>query len=438
MRFDAPTPPAEGMTRRWVVYANGYYKWANTDIPHTVDPLPFAAMSNYPYPDTEQLPDRRGPRAVPDRVEHAARRRAVSLTAAPRRRTLDREPRRPCEGCVAWVDARQTRGAWRAVAAPWSSRACASLWHSALSPPPPTSRPATPAASCRASAATPRGRAVPTPATPARARTACTRRRRSKCGLCHTVHAAAGTHPAAGGDGPRLVLHAVTTPPAATPSTAKSSRERARAPAASHSIDATSVVPGGAELAAKLHVQRAVTPSHGNTRDGAVPADEAVRGRGRMAGPVEPPPARRRRRQAQGDVHEVRRARGARVVTTNAWAATPPSATIRRPRPPKPAGVYGADTFPDLFPTEFVMEDTATPSTPRHAPYCQQCHWNSVDVDGRGRARLLHVRLLAARPSREPRWRPRSPTRRRTRTCGSRRATTCASTATHRPGCRSA
>jgi hypothetical protein len=56
MRFAPPAPPAAGMTRRYVVYANGYYKWANTDIAQTVDPLPFAGMSNYPYPAAEQYP----------------------------------------------------------------------------------------------------------------------------------------------------------------------------------------------------------------------------------------------------------------------------------------------------------------------------------------------------------------------------------------------
>lgn len=56
LRFDPLAAPAEGMTRRYVVYANGYYKWANTDIAQTVDPLPFAAMSNYPYTASEQYP----------------------------------------------------------------------------------------------------------------------------------------------------------------------------------------------------------------------------------------------------------------------------------------------------------------------------------------------------------------------------------------------
>ena len=41
-----------------MVYANGYYKaTGNVDIPHTVEPLPFAAMSNYPYdPAVENYP----------------------------------------------------------------------------------------------------------------------------------------------------------------------------------------------------------------------------------------------------------------------------------------------------------------------------------------------------------------------------------------------
>jgi predicted CXXCH cytochrome family protein len=56
-RFDALPEPAEGMTRHYVVYACGYYKDGNTDVPKTVDPLPFSAMSNYPYGADEHYPD---------------------------------------------------------------------------------------------------------------------------------------------------------------------------------------------------------------------------------------------------------------------------------------------------------------------------------------------------------------------------------------------
>jgi len=48
--FTADSQPPAGEARRYLVYANGYYKaMGNIDISHTVEPLPFAAMSNYPY-----------------------------------------------------------------------------------------------------------------------------------------------------------------------------------------------------------------------------------------------------------------------------------------------------------------------------------------------------------------------------------------------------
>ena len=57
VKFTADLPPT-GNARRYLVYANGYYKaTGNVDISHTVEPLPFAAMSNYPYnPSVENYP----------------------------------------------------------------------------------------------------------------------------------------------------------------------------------------------------------------------------------------------------------------------------------------------------------------------------------------------------------------------------------------------
>ncbi|MDA3937044.1 MAG: hypothetical protein PF636_09390, partial [Actinomycetota bacterium] len=57
LRFDELPDPAPGMHRRYVVYANGFYKDLNTDVPSTVEPLPFQAMSNYPYGADETYPD---------------------------------------------------------------------------------------------------------------------------------------------------------------------------------------------------------------------------------------------------------------------------------------------------------------------------------------------------------------------------------------------
>lgn len=57
MTFDESAPAAEGTTRRYAMYANGYYKDMKTDVAKTVEPLPFAAMSNFPYGDAEHYPD---------------------------------------------------------------------------------------------------------------------------------------------------------------------------------------------------------------------------------------------------------------------------------------------------------------------------------------------------------------------------------------------
>jgi hypothetical protein len=55
LRFQPPTGSAEGH-RAYVFLWNGYYKTLKEDTPHTVEPLPLAAMSNFPYPDTESYP----------------------------------------------------------------------------------------------------------------------------------------------------------------------------------------------------------------------------------------------------------------------------------------------------------------------------------------------------------------------------------------------
>ncbi|MCE5191366.1 MAG: cytochrome c3 family protein [Actinomycetia bacterium] len=50
-------PVAAGRTRSYLVYANGYYKDHKSDVPKTVEPLPFSAMSTYPYPAAESYPN---------------------------------------------------------------------------------------------------------------------------------------------------------------------------------------------------------------------------------------------------------------------------------------------------------------------------------------------------------------------------------------------
>lgn len=56
LRFSPPAAPAAGMVRTYVLSTDGYYKDYKTDVTHTVEPLPFAAMSNFPYPSTESYP----------------------------------------------------------------------------------------------------------------------------------------------------------------------------------------------------------------------------------------------------------------------------------------------------------------------------------------------------------------------------------------------
>ena len=51
--FQPPAPAPAGVTRRFLLYTKGYYKaYNNTSVSRTVDPLPFDAMSNFPYDAT--------------------------------------------------------------------------------------------------------------------------------------------------------------------------------------------------------------------------------------------------------------------------------------------------------------------------------------------------------------------------------------------------
>ena len=56
--FEALPPPAAGRTRTFLLFAHGYSKEMNprSAIPDTVAPLPFRAMSGYPYPASEHYP----------------------------------------------------------------------------------------------------------------------------------------------------------------------------------------------------------------------------------------------------------------------------------------------------------------------------------------------------------------------------------------------
>jgi hypothetical protein len=75
LRFNPPSPPRAGETRSYVIYSNGYYKVAKNGIPATVEPLPFGAMSNFPYDEAEEH--------YPDSQEHTVYRRTFNTRMAP-------------------------------------------------------------------------------------------------------------------------------------------------------------------------------------------------------------------------------------------------------------------------------------------------------------------------------------------------------------------
>ena len=56
LSFQPLDPAGAGTTRRYAVHTNGYYKDLKTEVVHTVEPLPFAAMSNFPYAASESYP----------------------------------------------------------------------------------------------------------------------------------------------------------------------------------------------------------------------------------------------------------------------------------------------------------------------------------------------------------------------------------------------
>jgi hypothetical protein len=58
LRFAPADPQPAGTYRTFLLYTNGYYKDEKVDVPHTVEPLPFKDMSNFPYdPSVENYPD---------------------------------------------------------------------------------------------------------------------------------------------------------------------------------------------------------------------------------------------------------------------------------------------------------------------------------------------------------------------------------------------
>jgi hypothetical protein len=56
LRFEPAQPPAPGERLGFAFMTNGFYKDRRVDVPATVEPLPFSAMTNYPYGPGEQYP----------------------------------------------------------------------------------------------------------------------------------------------------------------------------------------------------------------------------------------------------------------------------------------------------------------------------------------------------------------------------------------------
>ena len=53
LRFDQTAKGPKGTSRRYLLYSNGYYKsLSNRNVSPTVEPLPFAGMSNFPYDES--------------------------------------------------------------------------------------------------------------------------------------------------------------------------------------------------------------------------------------------------------------------------------------------------------------------------------------------------------------------------------------------------
>jgi hypothetical protein len=82
LRFNPPSPPPSGVTRSYVIYSNGYYKVARNRVPATVEPLPFADMSNFPYDESVEH--------YPDSQEHNVYRGTFNIRTEPRTLPLPR------------------------------------------------------------------------------------------------------------------------------------------------------------------------------------------------------------------------------------------------------------------------------------------------------------------------------------------------------------
>jgi hypothetical protein len=90
--FDAAALPplAAGERRTLLLYAHGYSKEMNprSASPDATEPLPFGAMSSYPYPPSESYPDTPVHRAYRERYNS----RGVSRTLPPLERSVPDQP----------------------------------------------------------------------------------------------------------------------------------------------------------------------------------------------------------------------------------------------------------------------------------------------------------------------------------------------------------
>jgi len=89
LSFDARglTPPAEGWARTYLLRADGFSKEMdiNSARPHGVEPLPFHAMSRYPYPPSEHYPRTDAHREYLERYNTRIVTRTLPFFASPAR-----------------------------------------------------------------------------------------------------------------------------------------------------------------------------------------------------------------------------------------------------------------------------------------------------------------------------------------------------------------
>ena len=72
LQFPVDTSPVPtGMVRDYFVIASCWFKGKGLSyVPFTVDPLPFQAMTSFPYPTTESYPFDRQPQSLSANIQH--------------------------------------------------------------------------------------------------------------------------------------------------------------------------------------------------------------------------------------------------------------------------------------------------------------------------------------------------------------------------------